>query len=201
MKSVRIWYACSILKAIIFDWHGVLDETKFEDLVYKLADLTNSKSEVILDSIKTKAKEYTQGGNPEDFWAYIKKVLHLDDKKLTEAKEYILQVIQNKSLWKRLPSLKNLYILAILSDCPTDKTEKIRESTNLDYFKKAHFSCELGLTKSNDDFFLNLVQELNLKPEECLYVDDTPKHIDTAKRLGFQVCLFSSTEDLEMCLN
>lgn len=189
-----------MIKAIIFDWHGVLDETKFESLVYKLAELTNTHSETVLEIIKTEAKEYTRGGDSEKFWAYVQGALGLSNDKLTEAKEYILEIVQNKSLWDKLPLLRNTYTFAILSDCPTDKTEQIRQTINLSYFSTVHFSCEKGLTKGDDNFFLNIIKELNLKSEECLYVDDTPKHIETAKRLGFQACLFSKTYDLERCL-
>ena len=186
-----------MIKAIIFDWHGVLDQVKFDNLIAKLGELTETSFGQVKKEIKSLEKSFARGGAPEKFWGDLKKVLELNNKQVKEAQSHILNIFENESLWSRLPSLKKKYKLAILSDCPVEKAKKIRKSSDLTYFFCTYFSGEKKLVKSDDEFFLSLIKELKVEPAQCLFVDDRPHHIATAKRLGLQTCLFVTTEDLD----
>lgn len=184
-----------MIKALIFDWHGVLDKTNSEGFVNKLVVFKKTTPENIINLIKPYERDYIYGGDPKEFWENIQKVFSLNDKELLEVENYILGIIPNKLLWEKLPSLHSSYLTAILSDCPKDKVDKIRK-LNLKDFDYVYFSAEKELSKSDKDFFLNLTSEMKVLPEECLYIDDTKKHIDTTVALGFKTCLFKSIEDL-----
>ncbi len=190
-----------MIKAIVFDWHGVLDLVKFEGLVHKLAELSKKPIEELKVTIKFSEREYARGSNPDKFWDEIKSLLNLTDEQVQEAQNYILKVERNQSLWDLLPSLSIKYSLVILSDCPQDKMEIIKNDSDLSIFRRTYFSCESKLLKSDNIFFSNVLKDLNLKAEECLYVDDSLKNVEIAKRLGFDTCLFSTTKDLIDVLN
>lgn len=185
-------------KVLIFDWHGVLDTTKFELLLHKLSELAGIAASDVKERISPLERSYAKGETPaEDFWNAVQQELGLTPQQLSEAKDSILRVELNQQLWDMLPRLAQTYALAILSDCPFDKIEIIRKVADLSVFSKVYFSAEKQLFKSDDAFFLDLVQDLGVEVEECVYIDDSPKHIETAQRLGFHACLFSDISDLE----
>ncbi len=54
------------------------------------------------------------------------------------------------------------------------------------FFDKVYYSHRLGLRKPNKDIFEYILNENNLKPENTLFIDDSPQHITTAKELNIQ---------------
>ncbi len=52
------------------------------------------------------------------------------------------------------------------------------------YFDDTFFSCFVGYTKSEPDFFKAVIKKLKLKPEEIDYWDDDPKNVEVAKSVG-----------------
>ncbi len=188
------------IKAIIFDWHGVLDLGKFDALVKKLSELSGLSAENVVYKIRDIKNIFILGGEPSVYWGHTATALGLTTGQIESARKSVMKIVPNQSLWSKLPALKQNYRLAILSDCPLDKASEIRSSCDLRIFDGLHFSGEKGLAKSQDEFFLNLVSELGVPAQECLYVDDREKHIETAAKLGLQTCHFTETADLENTL-
>ena len=57
------------------------------------------------------------------------------------------------------------------------------------FFEKAYFSQHMRLRKPNVNIFEQVIQENNLKPEETLFIDDSPQHIAGAKKAGLHTLL------------
>lgn len=55
-----------------------------------------------------------------------------------------------------------------------------------DLFDRVFASCELGLLKSDAGFFDRVLEELGLRPGELLFVDDSPEHVESARRAGLR---------------
>ena len=51
-------------------------------------------------------------------------------------------------------------------------------------FHKAYFSFDLHLSKPNPEIFEFVLNQHDLNPGETLFIDDTLKHIEAAKKLG-----------------
>ncbi len=58
-------------------------------------------------------------------------------------------------------------------------------------FEKAYFSQHLFLRKPNVEIFEQVIRENNLVPEETLFIDDSPQHIEGAKKAGLQTLLMT----------
>ena len=187
-----------MLRAIIFDWHGVLDKTKFSGVIENVSRSTKIPVSTLGNLMKDFEGEYALTRTPEVAWNRLKAQFDLSTLQLRSAKIYALTIQQNVPLWDLLPALKTKYQLAILSDCPLDKVRKIRWSLpeELKLFDAVHFSSEKQLTKVNTLFFVELAQELGLSPRECLYVDDRKEHVESAAKLSFKTCLFQKMQDL-----
>jgi FMN phosphatase YigB (HAD superfamily) len=64
-------------------------------------------------------------------------------------------------------------------------------------FKKAYLSHEIHLRKPDAASFQLILEEQGLNPEEVLFVDDSPQHIEAAHRLGIQAYHLVAPESLE----
>ncbi len=54
------------------------------------------------------------------------------------------------------------------------------------FFDKVYFSHRVGMRKPNDDIFLRILDENGFRPDQTLFIDDSPQHIATAARLGIR---------------
>lgn len=52
------------------------------------------------------------------------------------------------------------------------------------YFIKAYYSHEMGLRKPNVESYQAIIKEQQLNPNKTLFIDDTTKNIEGAKRAG-----------------
>lgn len=109
---------------------------------------------------------------------------------------------------KLLKELRKNYRLLLLSNTNPLHIENSAEKalsahhTKLDQlFDKCYLSYEMGLTKPNDDIFIALLNDANVTAQECLFLDDGPKNIETAARLGFQTYLVEPNQNLDFLLN
>ena len=68
-----------------------------------------------------------------------------------------------------------------------------------DYFDKVYYSCRLGMRKPDKEIFEFVLKENNLKPEETVFIDDSPQHVKGAGECGINAFLLQknmSVKDL-----
>lgn len=83
-----------------------------------------------------------------------------------------------------LQKLSQSYKLGIISDA-WPSLEGIFINMNLrKYFSSFIISSQKGITKPNELMFRLALQELNLSPEEALFIDDNPKNCEAAIKFG-----------------
>jgi len=60
---------------------------------------------------------------------------------------------------------------------------------NSSLFEKTYYSQHMFLRKPNVEIFEQVIRENNLNPEETLFIDDSPQHIEGAKKAGLNTLL------------
>jgi len=58
-------------------------------------------------------------------------------------------------------------------------------------FEKAYFSQKMYLRKPHIEIFNQVIEENNLDPKETLFIDDSPQHLEGAKKAGLQTLLMT----------
>ena len=82
---------------------------------------------------------------------------------------------------------KQGYKVGLLSNCYFEEATVIKNSMLWNYFDVAYLSCEQGMAKPEEEFFLRCTDALLVEPSECLYVGDGgSKEVETAGRLGMK---------------
>lgn len=65
------------------------------------------------------------------------------------------------------------------------------------FFEKDYYSHLMKMRKPNADIFQFVLDAHDLKPEETLFIDDSPQHLRTAAGLGLHTHLLTADETLE----
>ncbi len=62
-------------------------------------------------------------------------------------------------------------------------------------FKNIYSSAESKIKKTNPESYIYLSNEINLQPEEIVYIDDDKLNCDAAKKAGLSVIKYTIDED------
>lgn len=199
-----------MIKNIILDWHGVLDETSPKSLtpyliklfliqIFRLNFLACKQILLILfDKYTDLINQYNKNTkSPVEFWNTIYN--NLGEKLGENLKIQIFKITLNKQLINLLQ--KKNQTLYILSDCSVDKKEIILKNLPPLNFKRKFFSCDSKTLKRDKSLFEFAIHEENLEPKDCLFIDDSLKNVEVANELGFQTFLFTGTKNNIKALN
>ena len=189
-----------MIKAIIFDFGDVFINLDKDGTNRKLREMNVEK---LPEAISVKNREYEQGFVTSDeisehyrtHFPQLGEEDFLDswNSMLLEFPEYRLKFIQKLSEEKD-------FKLILLSNTNENHIEHIKKNVPFyeDFkscFDAFYLSHEIGMRKPNPDIFEFVLDEHELEPEECLFIDDTPQNIETASRLGFHTWNIKPTHE------
>lgn len=94
-------------------------------------------------------------------------------------------------VFEYIPLFSKDYKLGIVSDT-WPSLERVFRSNNLrNYFSTFIMSSKLGVWKPDKLMFNTALNELNMKPDEVLFIDDSIKNVEGAMKLGIQSILMN----------
>lgn len=64
-------------------------------------------------------------------------------------------------------------------------------------FERVYYSHLVGKRKPEPEIFEQVLKENNLNPEETLFIDDSPQHIEGAKKLGIKTYLMTEPDNIQ----
>ncbi|MFH1001074.1 MAG: HAD family phosphatase [Bacteroidota bacterium] len=188
-----------MIKAIIFDYGGVLSaEASLRSFgeIYapKFEKNTEDFNKLIVD-IWTQAR--VNKINSKLFWEKLAIFLETDVKSLR--KDFMDFFGFREEVFELVKKLKrNEYKLGLLSNQIEDWLEEIIENRQFNQtFDVIVTSYKSGIAKPDISIFKEIVEKLDVKPTECIYIDDMEKNIPPAKQLGMKTILFTDFENLK----
>ncbi len=194
-----------MIKAIIFDYGGVITLGKFEDIYDKLAEYLKINPE---DFIKIRDKYlrrmFIGKISTERFCEIVKKEFNLDCDVLEYYKKAYLEVISkniNQDMLKLIKKLKNNYKLILLSNILKLHADMNEKEGIFSDFDELIFSYNVGFVKPDQRIYNLALKRINLRPEECIFIDDYKDNIKIAYELGIRTILYKNEEDLIKNLN
>ena len=200
------------ISTLIFDLGGVIVDLDLPKCIQNFKDLGLENIEQYLSNFGQKdffmRFEKGQIGIPA-FRNEIRKLAgtELSDVQIDKAWCSFLTQIPVEKL-HLLSELKKKYRLLLLSNtnplhietavaAEFSKTGK----TMQDFFDKCYLSYEMGMVKPDVEIFEALLTDAQVKAEECLFLDDGKKNIDTAAALGIQTYWVKPNENLNFLLD
>lgn len=99
-------------------------------------------------------------------------------------REYRMEQPANPPMEELVEELKekgySLYLFSNTSHRFRKFSKKIK---SIDYIDNLWISCEHGLLKPDREAYENFLEEFELNPEECVFIDDSPANIEAAIRV------------------
>ncbi len=96
-----------------------------------------------------------------------------------------LSTPKNMSMFTLVSELKRTWFTVwIITDNPKERFEKVRDAWLLDsYFDSISVSSLLGWTKHDAHIFESTWNEVWVDPEECIFIDNSPKNLIVPKAM------------------
>ena len=180
---------------IIFDFYDVIFDAPTKKLVNQLAlkyDLTPEQADTTFHLYeKRHYQEITSEEFTTQFEALIgqkidfKKDVHEIWSPLVGEIDYTCDFLKfQKSLGKKVYYITNI----------GSSLQERREADIYKYFDGGVASCEVGCEKPDLEIYRILLQKYNLKPTNCVFIDDKVDNIETAKKIGIRGIVFQEGE-------
>lgn len=200
------------ISTLIFDLGGVIVDLDLPKCIQNFKALGLNDVEQYLSNFGQKdfflQFEKGQIGIPE-FRNEIRKLagIKLTDAQIDEAWCSFLTQIPVEKLHLLLELKKKYRILLLSNTNPLHIQTAVAAEfsktgeTRQDFFDKCYLSYEMGMVKPDVEIFEALLADAQVKAEECLFLDDGKKNIDTAAALGIQTYWVKPNENLNFLLN
>lgn len=190
------------IKNIIFDYGNVIFEINFKRTQNALLQLGIHNTEQFFahQSHNSLFDDFEVAGiSPDQFRDGIRVAAgnpHLSDAQIDEAWNSLLIGVSEGN-HQVLLDVKEKYRTFLLSNNNEihynwiiNYLRKEFDIENYDnHFEKAYFSQHMKLRKPNVNIFEQVIRENNLNPSETLFIDDSPQHIEGAKKAGLNTLL------------
>jgi len=97
-----------------------------------------------------------------------------------------------------LPALKKKYKLAVINNGMGITVPEFKKRNNFkEFFELFINSTEENVRKPDPRIYLLTCEKLKVKPEECVFIDDSRINVDGAKKGGMQGIVYSDYEILK----
>lgn len=192
------------IKNIIFDYGNVIFEINFKKAQDALQQLGINDIEQFFahKNHDNLFNDFETGSiTPEQFRAGIRKAAsnnEITDQQIDDAWNSLLIGVP-PNIHDVLLKVKTKYRTFLLSNNNEihynfiiDYLKKEFQMEGLDHlFEKAYFSQHLFLRKPHREIFDEVIKANNLVPEETLFIDDSPQHLEGARKAGLHTLLMN----------
>lgn len=185
-------------KNIIFDFGGVIIDIDYQTCISSFRNIGIKDFEYWYSQLKqSHLFDDLETGKitPEGFRENIRKSarLPLTDEQIDFAWNSILIGLPKENI-ELLKKLKPHYRLFLLSNTNAIHEKAFTQMIQRDFdenvleelFEQTYFSHHIHMRKPDEAIFQYVLRENNIKAEETLFIDDSPQHIEGAKKAGLQ---------------
>jgi len=182
------------MKAIIFDFDRVCtiptDPKLITDIIAEEYELSREKVE---QAIKQYDHAYLTGKISNGFFVEsIAQDLDIDLPEVLFNEKFFYERKIDTNLLDVIQKIRKKYSTYLATNNFAEMKKRITTPLKA-YFDGFFFSCDLGHTKDEREFFEQLLESVSIKGEECLFIDDKVKNIEVAKQCGMQIIHYNTS--------
>jgi len=191
-----------LIKAIIFDMGGVVFKNVMDDTYEEVGKKFDIDPKLVKDESRSLRIEWQLNKiSTEEFFRRLASILKISDASSLKDvwnEAFIENCAPNKKAIEIIKKLKRQdYKVAVLSNVTDMYTNHHRDRKDYDLFSFVFLSFELRMRKPEKEIYEYVINKMNVKFEECIFIDDKEVNLVTARKLGMKTILFQSAEQLE----
>ena len=198
---------------LIFDLGGVVVDIDFKSVLQEFCKTANVSIEeatkLFIDRCTHGLEEFnlTEGYQKGEITCdeFLDGIVFHSNNQFDRASARVLWnnilVREKQDTLELIKQFKSHYNLAIYSNTNQIHCEYMREHYQFfSEFQEVYLSHEVGLIKPDPAVFDFIAQDLQAKPEQCVFIDDTLPNIEAALNKDFQAVHFKNAKDLHFLL-
>lgn len=198
------------IKNIIFDYGNVIFSIDFVRVQNSFKELGVSNVADFFGHLKQDPifDDFDRGKvSAEQFRKHIREITdnpNLSDLQIDAAWNSILIGIAegNHDLLLKLKDKYRIFLLSNINEIHyTWIMDYLKREFDFDgndhLFEKTYYSHLVGKRKPEPEIFKQVLDENGLKPEETLFIDDSPQHLESAKQLGIHTFLMTYPDTIQ----
>ncbi len=195
-----------MIKEIVFDFGGVLTEIDEQQAIKRFGELGLENPEKYLNSYQQSGAFFALENGDITADQFIDELSQLCHRTISydEAKHawmgFIVKV--QTEFMEFLQQLRPRYRLSILSNTNPFLQSWARSSEFTpcgksldDYFDNLYLSYRMNCSKPGEEIYRKMLLEGNMNPGEVLFIDDSAKNIEAARRAKINVLQVRNGED------
>jgi len=202
----------SNISTLIFDFGGVLIDLDMNQSILNFKKLG-------VENVENYLSNFGQSGffmqlekgkiSAEEFRSEIRKMTTntITDKEIDDAWNAFLVRIPSEKL-DIVYQLRKKFRVIMLSNTNAihfpyaERTFFSYKNRGIDeYFDKCYRSYDMKMAKPDAEIFEAILSQEQVAPNQCLLLDDGPKNIEQAQKMGFQTYFVDPKEDLSFLLS
>ena len=188
------------IKAIFFDFGGVIQRTEFQAPRQHLAQRFSMEYDDIdklIFASSTAAKATVGEIREEEHWQAIAKRLKLGKDEIEKFEtEFFAGDVIDHELIEFIRLLRPKYKTGLISNAWSDMREYLVRKKLDDAFDTLTISAEVKLAKPDAKIYYLALEQAEVKAGEAIFVDDVPVNIEACQKLGMVGILFRDANEV-----
>ena len=189
-----------VIKAIVFDWGGVLIDDPAPGLIKYCGEALGVTESAFLEAQNMHLPKFNSGVIAEDvFWQNMCNDLQVSSPQPPtlwgEAFRKVYAPRSQVFAWAEQLHQQN-YIIGLLSNTEPPAMEHFK-AQNYEMFNFTVFSCAEGTHKPDSLIYKKMIEETGVLPEEVLYLDDKEKYVEAARQNNVESQRVRSVEEIK----
>jgi epoxide hydrolase-like predicted phosphatase len=191
------------IKAIFFDFGGVIQRTEYQSPRQKLAEKFHMEYEDIDKLVfgggpnGTSAKASVGEIKVEEHWKAIAKRLKISESEMAAFEsEFFAGDVIDYELVSFIRNLRSKYKTGLISNAWSDMRGYLVKKKLDDAFDTLTISAEVKVAKPDAKIYHLALEQIGVKAEEALFVDDVPVNIEACEKIGMHGILFRDAHEV-----
>ena len=180
-----------MIKAIIFDCFGVLTTDGWHPFKNKYFAHDSDKAKEA-----TKLNGLANSGQIE-FQQFLNQVGDLAGLSAQQVHYEISRNVANEKLFEYIKGLAVQYKIGMLSNAAQNWLGELFGPTRLEFFDGIVLSCDIGVNKPQKGAYEAIASKLNVRPEECIFVDDLTSYLHGAEAVGMTAIQYTDFDQFK----
>jgi len=193
------------IKALIWDFEGVLLQTNHESAPLAAAERLNVPPEKVKRVFFSEFNNRVDIGefSQSDFWDHIIQTLELPQEKRVALEDFFYKdFFVDQELLKDIRHYRKQYKTGLLTNFSEVLRPMLTTQWKIDgAFDEIVISCEIGMVKPDPNIFIHILNRLGCAANEAIFIDDRILNIEGAEKAGLHAIHFTNRRETIKMIN